>query len=228
MLPNTAHMLQFTPSGLWSPTHTMHLQLHIFRIQYTTQRICAATWDMSTVQCWLYCKHGAKYGAHPPVYAMWTVVADTYNVITARHIQASIFNWTYLRCYRRYLDNAMLVIPKPWCQLQRTSYGLRYVIGSSGHIQCIYSAYSGFNIQLNVSALLLEISRHCKARYTANFVPNTAHILQFTLRELWSRIYTKHLHLQIFRIQYTTQRICAAIGDISTIQCSLYCKLGAY
>jgi hypothetical protein len=58
----------------------------------------------------------------------------------------------------------------------------------SGHIQCNYSsAYTGFNIQLNVSALLLEISEQVNARYISSLVPNTAHILQFTLCELWSR-----------------------------------------
>jgi hypothetical protein len=43
------------------------------------------------------------------------------------------------------------------------------------------STYSGFNIHLNVSALLLEICRQINAPYTAILVPNTAHILQFTL-----------------------------------------------
>jgi hypothetical protein len=44
-----------------------------------------------------------------------------------------------------------------------------------GHIHCKYSsAYSGFNIQLNVSALLLETRLHFDAHYTANIVPNTA------------------------------------------------------
>jgi hypothetical protein len=121
----------------------------------------------------------------------------------------------------------MLVIPKSWCQLQRPSYGLRDVIGCPGHIQCIYSAYSGFNIQLNVSALLLEISRHCKARYTASPEPNAAHNHQLTQCEMWSRTYTMQLQLRIFRPEYSTEPICAAIEDISTIKCSLYCNLGA-
>jgi hypothetical protein len=64
----------------------------------------------------------------------------------------------------------------------------------SGHIQCIYSsAYSDFNIHLNVSALLLYKSRQFNACYTANLVPDTAHIVQFTLCELWCRTYTKYL-----------------------------------
>jgi hypothetical protein len=102
---------------------------------------------------------------------------------------------------------------------------LRYVNCGPGHIQCSYiSAYSVFSMQLNVSALLLEISSHFDARCTANWEPNTAHILQFTLCELWYRTYTMHLQLRIIRLQYSTERICAAIGDISTIQRALYCK----
>jgi hypothetical protein len=56
-------------------------------------------------------------------------------------------------------------------------------------------------------------------------MPNTAHILQFTLCELWSRPYTKYLQLRIFRPQYSAEGRSPAIGDISAIQCALYCKL---
>jgi hypothetical protein len=134
----------------------------------------------------------------------------------------------YLRCYWRFLDNSMLVILQTWCQIQRTSSGLRYVNCGPGYIQCIYSAaYSDFNIHLNVSAMLLEISRQFNARFTENFEPYTAHILPFTLCDLWSRLYTKYLQLRIFMLQYSAVGICAAIVDITTIQCALYCKLGA-
>jgi hypothetical protein len=122
----------------------------------------------------------------------------------------------------------MYVILQTWCQIQRTSSSLRYLNCGPGHIQCIYSsAYSGFNIHLNVSALLLEISRQFNARYTANFESNTAHNLPLTLCELWSRLYTKHLQLRIFMLQYSAVGICAAIGNISTIQCALYGTHGA-
>jgi hypothetical protein len=115
-----------------------------------------------------------------------------------------------------------------WCLIQRTSSSLRCVNCASGHMQRIYSSlYSGHYIQLNVSALQLEIFRHFDERYTANLVSNTAHIVQFTLCELWSRTYTMHLQLHIFRLQYYFERICAAVGDISTIQCALYSKLCA-
>jgi hypothetical protein len=80
---------------------------------------------------------------------------------------------------------------------------------------------------MKVSGLLLEISGQFNARYTANIVPNTAHILQFTPRELWSRTYTKYLQVRIYMLQYSMKRICAAIGDNRTFGSPLYCKLGA-
>jgi hypothetical protein len=122
----------------------------------------------------------------------------------------------------------MSVILETCCQIRRASSNLCYVNCRSGHIQCNYStAYSGFNIRLNLSALLLEIIGHVYARYTANLVPNTAHILRYTLCELWSRTYTMHLQHRIFSLQYSSQRICAAIVDITSIQCAFYCKLCA-
>jgi hypothetical protein len=97
-----------------------------------------------------------------------------------------------------------------------------------GHMQCIYSsAYTGHNIQLNLTAQLLEICRHLDARYAATLMGYIAHTLQFTFCELWSRTYTKHLRLRMFRIQYSTVDICIAIVDITSILCALYCKLGA-
>jgi hypothetical protein len=98
----------------------------------------------------------------------------------------------------------------------------------SGHVDCIYSsAYSDFNIQMKVSPLLLEVSRQCNERYTASLVPITAHILQFTLCELWSWPYTKYLQLRIYKLQYSAAGIIAAIVDITSIQCASYCKLSA-
>jgi hypothetical protein len=206
----------------------MHLQLHIFRLQYSFERIWAAIGNISTIQCSLYCKLGAKYSAHPPVYTMWTVVPAIYKVLTAPHIYASIFSCRQHTCYWCYLDNSMRLILHSWCQIQRPSSSLRYVSCGPGHMQCNYSyVYSGFNVQVNVSALLLETSRQFNERYTANLVPNTAHILQFTLCELWSRPYTMKWQHRKFSLQYSTERICAAIGDISTIEWALYCNLGA-
>jgi hypothetical protein len=130
--------------------------------------------------------------------------------------------------YWRYLDNSMLVILKTWCQKLRTTSSLRRAICGPGHIQCNYiSAYVGINIRPKVSAVLLDIIGHIDARYTANLVANIAHVLRFTLCELWSRLYTKYLQLHIFGLQYSAVGICAAIGDIPTLSSALYCKLGA-
>jgi hypothetical protein len=122
----------------------------------------------------------------------------------------------------------MSLILQTWCQLQRTSSSFRYVNGGAARIECIYSsAYSILNIRLNVSALQLEICRYLHARYTANFMPNTEPILRFALCEQWTRTYTMHLQLRIFRLQCSSERICATIGNITTIQCALYCKFVA-
>jgi hypothetical protein len=149
LVPNTAPFIQFTQCELWSRPYTMHLQLHIFRLQYSFERICPAIVHISTIQCALYCKHGDNYIAHSLAFSMWTVVPHIYNVFTAPHIYASIFSCRYLRCYCRHHDNSMRVIQQTWCQIQRTSSSFRYVNCGPGHIQCIYSsAYLDFNIQL--------------------------------------------------------------------------------
>jgi hypothetical protein len=115
MEPNTSHNPQFTLCELWARSYTMHLQLRIFRLQYSTLGICATIVDITSTQCALCCKLSAKDSAHRPVYA----------------------------------------------------------------------------------------------------------------RELWFRTYTMHLQLRIFRLQYSTLGICAAIVDITSTQCALYCKLSA-
>jgi ribosomal protein S27E len=224
--PNTAHILPFALCELWSQLYTKYLQLRIFWLQYSTVGICAAIVDITWIQCALYRKLDAKYSAHRPVYAVWNVVPDIYKVFTAPHIYASIFSCRYLRCNYIYHDNSMRVILQTWCQIQRISSGLRYVNCGPGHIQSVYSsAFSDFNIHLNVSALLLEKSRQFNACYTANFEPNTAHILPFTLCELWCRLYKKYLQLRIFGLQYSAVGICAASVDITWILCALYRKL---
>jgi hypothetical protein len=142
-----------------------------------------------------------QYCAHPPEYAMWTVVSAMYSIITAPHIPATIFNWMYLRCHCWYIDNSMCVILQTWFEIQRTSSTLRYLNCGPGHIQWTYSStYSGWNIQLHVSALLLEISRQFNERYTENLVPITAHNHQLTQCELWCRTYTMYLQLRIFSL----------------------------
>jgi hypothetical protein len=206
----------------------MHLQLRIFRLQYSTVGTWAAIVDITSIECALFCKLGAKYSAHPWVYAMWTVVPAIYKVFAAPDSQATIFNWTYLRYNWRYCNTSMRVILQIWCQIQRTWSSLRYVNCGPSHIQNTYSsAYLRFNIQMKVAPLLLEVSRQFNARYTAFLVPNAEHIVQFTLCELWSGTHTKCLQLLIFMPQYSTVGICAAIVDITTTQCAFYFKLSA-
>jgi hypothetical protein len=156
------------------------------------------------------------------------VVPAIYKVFTAPHIYASIFSNRHLRRYCRYHDSSMRVILQTVSKIQCMSYRLRYVNCSPGYIQSIYSSsYLCLNIHLNVSSLLLYISHQFYARYTANLGPNTAHILRLTLCDLWFRPYTNYLQLLIVRPQYSTERICAAVGDIPTLRCALYCKLSA-
>jgi hypothetical protein len=91
--------------------------------------------------------------------------------MTTPDIQSSIFKWTNMRCYWRYPDISMCVILSTWCQIQRTSSSLRYLNGGPDQIGRNYSStYSGFNIQLKVSALQLEICRQFSERYTATLV----------------------------------------------------------
>jgi hypothetical protein len=191
MVPNTAHVHQFTLCELWSRDIQCNNSSAYSDFNIQVKVSSSDIGDISTIRCALIWKLDAMYRAHPPVFAVWTVDPDIYNVITAPHIQSSIFSWTYLLCYWRYLDNSMSVILQSWWQIQRTSSSLHNVYCGPGHIQRIYSlSYSGHNIQLNESALQLEIFRHFDPHYTANLVSNTAHIVQFTLCELWSRTYT--------------------------------------
>jgi hypothetical protein len=191
LVPYIAHTLQFKLCERVVPRYTMQIQFRIIRLQFSTERICAAIGEMPTFRCALQCKLGAKYSANPPVYAIWTVVPNIYKAVTSPHIQSSIFNWMYLRCYWRYLDNSMSVILQSWCHIQPTSSSIRYVNCGPDHIQWNdSSAYSGFNMQVKVSALIFEIYRQFNERYTANLVSHTAHIVQFTMCELWSRTYT--------------------------------------
>jgi hypothetical protein len=133
-----------------------------------------------------------------------------------------------MRCKSRYHMNSMRVIPQTRCQIQRTSSSLRYVNCGPGHIECIYSsAYSDVNIHLNVSGLLLEISRQFNACLTAYFESNIAHILPFPLCELWTRPYTRYLQLRIYSLQHFTEPTSAAIGDMAIFGWPLYWKLWA-
>jgi hypothetical protein len=115
--PYTAYIVPFTQCVLWSRKYAMYLQLLIFRQQYSSERMCAAIGHIPTFRCALYCKFGVKYRAHGLVYAARTLIPYIYNVISIPLIQASIFNWTYMRCYWRYADIWMRVILQIWCHI---------------------------------------------------------------------------------------------------------------
>jgi hypothetical protein len=147
--PNTAHILPFTLCELWSSLYTKYFQLRIFRLQYSTVGVCAAIAHITSIQCALYCKLVSKYSAHPPIYAICTVVTAISKVLTAPHIYALIFNCRQLPCYWRHLDNSMRVLLQTLSQIQRISSRLRYVNCVPGHKQSIFStAYLDFNILL--------------------------------------------------------------------------------
>jgi hypothetical protein len=140
LVPNTAHILQFTLCDLWSRPYTKYFQHRIFRLQYSAECSSPAVVGISTIQWALYCKLGAKYSALPVAFAMWTMVPEIYNAFTAPYIQTSIFIWTYLLCYCTYHDNSMRVILQTCCQIQSTSSNLCYVNCGSGHIKSAYSS----------------------------------------------------------------------------------------
>jgi hypothetical protein len=72
--------------------------------------------------------------------------------------------------------------------IQPKSSRLRYVKSAPSQIKYNYSfSYSVFNIQLNVSPLLLLVYRQIGARYTPHLLRNTGHSSNIVLCHLWSR-----------------------------------------
>jgi hypothetical protein len=175
---------------------------------------------MSTTQRMLYSTFAAKCRINPPDYAMSILVPVKYNKITVLLMQASIFNWTYLRCDWWFIDEWMRVILHICCQIQGTISGLGYVNYGPGQIKYIYiSCYSGINIQFNMSSSILVIYRQFNARCTPHLLPNAGHKIRFTPCLFWTREIPIYLHFLLFRLQYSIERISAAIGDISTKKC---------
>jgi hypothetical protein len=158
--------------------------------QYSTERICAAIVDITTIQCMLNYKHGAKYSAHPPV-----TLHELWFQPYTKYLQLRIFRLQYstVGICAGIVDITSIqrFILQTWCQMQRTYSSFLYVNSGPAHLQSIYSsAYICFNFRWNVSALLLEIVGHFEGRYTANLEANIAHIIRFTLCVLWSKSYT--------------------------------------
>jgi hypothetical protein len=175
--------------NLRSRPYRMQLQFCIFKLQYSTKGFCAAIGDIATIQWALYCNRGAKYCACSPVYA-----------VNCRpgHIQCN-YCYVYSGFNIQVIQSALLLeisryLDAPYTEnlVSNTAHILHFTLWElwPRDIQCNNSsAYSGFNIQVKVSALILDIYRQFNVRYTAHMVPNTAHILQFTRFELWSRTY---------------------------------------
>jgi hypothetical protein len=59
----------------------------------------------------------AQCSLNPPEYAMSTLVTVKSNTVTVLAIQASIFNWKYLRCYWWFIDKSIRVILHICCQI---------------------------------------------------------------------------------------------------------------
>jgi hypothetical protein len=168
----------------------MHFQLHIFRLQYSIERICAAIRDNRTLRCPLYCKFGAKYSAHHPVYPMWSVVPDIYNVTTAR-----IFRLQYSA-----VGNCAVIvdITTNQCALY-SKLGAKYSANPAVYTMCtVVRTYTKY-LQLLIVRPQYSTESDCAATRDmppfgcplyCKFGANTAHTLQFTLCELWSRTYT--------------------------------------
>jgi hypothetical protein len=150
------------------------------------------------------------------------------NKITFLGIQASIFNWTYLRCDWWIIDKSMRVILHICCQILATISGLCYANSAPVLIQYKYiSSCSGFNIQLNVSPLRLAVYRQNVAWYTPHLLSNTGHNIRFTLCQQWCQLDPIHLHFLILSHQYSNERTSPAISGSSTIHCVLYSILAA-
>jgi hypothetical protein len=196
--------------------------------QYSAVSICDPIVDITSIQCALYCKLGAKYSAHRPVYAVWNVVPDIYKVLTAPHIYASIFSCRHLRCYSRFHMKSMPVTLQTSCQIQRTTpvYAMWTVVPA------IYNVFPAPDSQ---ATILKRTYLRCNWRYC-----NTS--MRVILRT-WCKIQRTSSNLRYancgpgnIQCKYSSaysdfnihfERIIAAIVDITSIQCALYCKLGA-
>jgi hypothetical protein len=175
LLPNTQHNIRFTLCQLWSRSNPIQLHFLIFILQYSIECISAAIGCLSTNRCVLYFTFSANYRAQYPVYAMPTLAPVKSNIITVLLMQASTFNWTYLRCDWWFIDKSMRAILHIYCRMQPNSTRLRNVKSGPTQIQCNYSSsYTGFNIQLNISPTRLVVYRHIYARYTPHLLPNAA------------------------------------------------------
>jgi hypothetical protein len=98
---------------------------------------------------------------------MSNLVPAKSNIVTVLVIQASIFNWTYLRCDWWCIDKTKRVILHICCQMQPNSPRLCYVNSGPSQIKHSYIfCYSGINIQ-RISADIGDVSTIEWALYSA-------------------------------------------------------------
>jgi hypothetical protein len=149
------------------PSNPVKWHFLLFSLQYSIDRISAAIVGVSTNRCALYLTYAAKCSLFPPDYATSTLVPVKFNKVTVLLVQASIFNSTYIRCDWLFIEKSMRVVLHICCHIKRVSSCFRYVNNGPGQIKYIYiSCYSGINIQLNVSPMILVKCRQLNARYT--------------------------------------------------------------
>jgi hypothetical protein len=86
---------------------------------------------------------------------------------------------------------------------------------------------SVLNIQLNVSPFLSQICRQFCVRYTLCLLPNAAAIGRFVLFQLRSHSNPRELQFCIYRLEYSLERISAAVIYMWKIRCALHSIIAA-
>ena len=178
---------------------------------------------MLTIGCMLYSTLAAKYSTHQTVCTLSKLDSVKSSVTAVLDINAYIFESRYLRLFCRNIGHTMRVIFHIWCQVQCTSYGLRYVKSGPSQIQrsCSF-VYSGLSILTDVSPIVIHIWLQLEARYTPNLLPNTVHVIPFDACKIGTQPNPAYLQFCIFSIKYSNQRISDSMAHLQTIRCALY------
>jgi hypothetical protein len=122
----------------------------------------------------------------------------------------------------------MRVILNICCQIERPTAGFCYVNSGPFQILCNSSIpYLGLSIQLNVSPIPLEICRPLDESCTPLLLPNTAHVILFTLCQLWSRSSRTLSQICIYGHEYSIERTSVSIRDMPTIRCAFHSTFAA-
>jgi hypothetical protein len=159
----------------------------IWRLLYSIERISVGILDMSTIQCSLCSTLSTKCSRNPADYAMSIQVPVKTNIITFLAIQASIFNWTYLRCDWWYIDNrsALYSTFTAKYRAQQLVCAMSTLVPVKSNIST-FLAIAGINIQFNVSSSISVTCRQFDERYTPHLQPKAAYVNSITLCQLRS------------------------------------------